>query len=130
MDCLYLKTSMLRKSCSEPGCPSANQSRHPQPQRSSRLRLVKLLIVMKPHSGVFAIFDTRPNIAFAMNRACQFLHNLTDVHMAVVKRTLRYIQGTSGTILKFQRSSSLVPSAFSNADCADCPDDRRSMSNL
>jgi hypothetical protein len=78
---------------------------------------------MKPHSGVFAIFDTRPNIAFAMNRACQFLHNLTDVHMAVVKRTLRYIQGTSGTILKFQRS------AFSNADWAGCHD-KRSMSNL
>jgi hypothetical protein len=36
---------------------------------------------------------TRPDISFAVNRVCQFLHSPTDLHMAAVKRILRYIQG-------------------------------------
>jgi hypothetical protein len=37
---------------------------------------------------------TRPDISFAVNRVCQFLHSPTDLHMAAVKRILRYVQGT------------------------------------
>jgi hypothetical protein len=37
---------------------------------------------------------TRPNISFAVNKVCQFLHAPTIVHWCVVKRILRYFQGT------------------------------------
>jgi hypothetical protein len=35
---------------------------------------------------------TRPNIAFAVNKVCQFLHAPTTVHLAAVKMILRYIK--------------------------------------
>ena len=31
---------------------------------------------------------TRPDISFAVNRVCQFLHTPTEEHMSVVKRIL------------------------------------------
>jgi len=38
---------------------------------------------------------TRPNICFAVNRVCQFMHAPTDSHWAAVKRVLRYLKGTA-----------------------------------
>jgi histone deacetylase 1/2 len=59
---------------------------------------------------------TRPDICFAVNKVCQFLHAPTTVHWSSVKRILRYIQGSLTTGLQIQRSSSMVVSAFSDAD--------------
>jgi hypothetical protein len=35
---------------------------------------------------------TRPDIAFPVNKVCQFLHAPTTMHWVVVKRILRYIK--------------------------------------
>uniref|UniRef100_A0A8R7Q6X9 Reverse transcriptase Ty1/copia-type domain-containing protein n=1 Tax=Triticum urartu TaxID=4572 RepID=A0A8R7Q6X9_TRIUA len=69
---------------------------------------------------------TRPDIAYAVNKVCQFLHAPTTVHWTVVKRILRYLQGTQSHGLKLCKSDSMLVSAFSDADWAGCPDDRRS----
>ena len=69
---------------------------------------------------------TRPDISFSVNKVCQFLHAPTTSHWTAVKRILRYIKGTLNTGLTFRRSSSTLLSAFSDADWAGCPDDRRS----
>ena len=69
---------------------------------------------------------TRPDIAFAVNKVCQFLHAPTTVHWSAVKRILRYISGTINLGLHIQRSKSMLVSAFSDADWAGCIDDRRS----
>jgi histone deacetylase 1/2 len=69
---------------------------------------------------------TRPDLAFAVNKVCQFLHNPTTVHWTTVKRILRYIKGTIDIGLKIIKSVSLVMSAFSDADWAGSIDDRRS----
>jgi histone deacetylase 1/2 len=37
---------------------------------------------------------TRPDISFAVNKVCQFLHAPTMIHWTAVKRILRYIHGT------------------------------------
>jgi histone deacetylase 1/2 len=37
---------------------------------------------------------TRPDISFAINKVCQFLHAPTTTHLSYVKRILRYIRGT------------------------------------
>jgi hypothetical protein len=34
---------------------------------------------------------TRPDVSFAVNLACQFLHAPTELHMVAVKRILRYV---------------------------------------
>ncbi|XP_071681629.1 uncharacterized protein [Lolium perenne] len=69
---------------------------------------------------------TRPDLSYAVNRVCQYLHAPTDVHWSAVKRILRYVSHTSSFGLHLRASSSGVLSAFSNADWAGCPDDRRS----
>ena len=43
---------------------------------------------------------TRPDIAFPVNKVCQFLHAHTTVHWAVVKRILRYVKQSSKLGLK------------------------------
>jgi histone deacetylase 1/2 len=67
---------------------------------------------------------TRPDISFAVNKVCQFLHAPTTVHWSAVKRILSYIQGTLDVGPKIRKSSSITVSAFSNADWAGCVDDR------
>ncbi|CAL8990669.1 unnamed protein product, partial [Prunus brigantina] len=68
---------------------------------------------------------TRPDIAFAVNQVCQFMHRPTTVHWIAVKRILRYLNGTISHGL-FYRPSSLHLIAYSDADYAGDPDDRRS----
>jgi len=69
---------------------------------------------------------TRPDLSFSINKVCQFLHSPTTVHWEAVKRILRYVQGTIDLGLKIRKSNSMLVSAFSDADWAGCPDDRRS----
>jgi histone deacetylase 1/2 len=69
---------------------------------------------------------TRPDIAFSVNKVCQFLHAPKTVHWTAVKRILRYLKGTLSLGLRLSKSGSTMVSAFSDADWAGCLDDRRS----
>ncbi|KAJ0980580.1 hypothetical protein J5N97_008835 [Dioscorea zingiberensis] len=69
---------------------------------------------------------TRPDIAFSVNKVCQFLHSPTSSHWTAVKRILRYLKHTSTVGLSIRRSGSTLVSAFSDVDWAGCADDRRS----
>ena len=69
---------------------------------------------------------TRPDISFAVNKVCQFLHAPTTVHMTAAKRIVRYVKNTLNVGLNFSKSSSTLISAFSDSDWAGCLDDRRS----
>ncbi|CAH9065651.1 unnamed protein product, partial [Cuscuta europaea] len=40
---------------------------------------------------------TRPEISYAVNRVCQFMHAPTVTHWQAVKRLLRYLKGTITT---------------------------------
>jgi hypothetical protein len=68
---------------------------------------------------------TWPDLAFAVNKVSPYLHAPTDAHWAAVKRILRYLQGCTKLGLKFVKNSSLLVSAFADADWAGCLDDRR-----
>ena len=68
----------------------------------------------------------RPDISYSVNKVCQFLHSPTSTHWTAVKRILRYLQGTKSHGLKLGKSDSMLVSAFSDADLAGCPDNRRS----
>ena len=73
---------------------------------------------------------TRPDLAFSVNKVCQFLHAPTTEHWTAVKRILRYVKGTLDYGLKIRKSSSLCVSGFSDADWAGSLDDRRSTSGF
>lgn len=69
---------------------------------------------------------TRPDISFAVNKVCQYLHAPTTAHWTDVKRIVRYVKHTVSLGLNFRRSNSTLVSAFSDADWAGCSDDRKS----
>jgi hypothetical protein len=69
---------------------------------------------------------TRPDLRFAVNRVCQFMHRPLQPHWQAVKRILRYLKHTLSHGLLISRTSSLQLQAYSDADWAGCPDDRRS----
>jgi hypothetical protein len=73
---------------------------------------------------------TRPDLAYSINKVCQYLHSPTSLHWTTVKRILRYLQHTLSTGLLIRRLDSTLLSAFSNADWADCSDDRKSTSRF
>ncbi|XP_019054703.1 PREDICTED: uncharacterized protein LOC109115298 [Nelumbo nucifera] len=59
---------------------------------------------------------TRPDVAFAVNKACQFLQNPTNGHWTIVKRILRYLKVTIEHGLFFAFNSPRYLVAFSNVD--------------
>ncbi|XP_019192715.1 PREDICTED: uncharacterized protein LOC109187009 [Ipomoea nil] len=71
---------------------------------------------------------TRPDLSYAVNRLCQFMHSPTDEHWALVKRVLRYVKGTMDYGLRLSPSSSLAIHAFSDSDWTGCPIDKKSTS--
>lgn len=73
---------------------------------------------------------TRPDLAFAVNKVCQFMHAPTEFHWGLVKRILRYLKHTSmfGILLKPSPSLQLSFSAYTDSDWAGSLDDRRSTS--
>nr|XP_028960760.1 uncharacterized protein LOC108170311 [Malus domestica] len=68
---------------------------------------------------------TRPNIAFSVNQACQFMHNPMESHVTAVKRIIRYLKGTSEYGIQFQ-SGTIYLQSYSEADWAGDPNDKRS----
>ena len=59
---------------------------------------------------------TRPDIFFAVNRVCQFMHAPTNSHWAAVKHILCYLKGTTSYGFHITRSSSFVLYGFIDAD--------------
>uniref|UniRef100_A0A2N9HAK4 Reverse transcriptase Ty1/copia-type domain-containing protein n=1 Tax=Fagus sylvatica TaxID=28930 RepID=A0A2N9HAK4_FAGSY len=72
---------------------------------------------------------TRPDIAFAVNRVCQFMHQPSTLHFAAAKRILRYLKGTLDKGVLFQPGP-LALTAFTDADWAGDASDRRSTSGI
>ncbi|CAL2258747.1 unnamed protein product [Prunus armeniaca] len=72
---------------------------------------------------------TRPDIAFSVHQVCQFMQNPMVSHFTAVKRILRYLKGTMHFGLSYTRGN-LNLTAFSDADWAGDPNDRRSTTGL
>ena len=59
-------------------------------------------------SFMYVMICTKPNIAQAMRAISRFMVDLGKEHWSVVKRILRYINGTSGVALCFEGSKFIV----------------------
>ena len=73
---------------------------------------------------------TRPDIAFSVNRLCQFMHNPLDTHWQALKRLLRYIKGTSSHGIFFSKDSPPTLHCFTDSDWGGDHDDRRSTNGF
>ncbi|KAM1319725.1 hypothetical protein ACFX2H_004687 [Malus domestica] len=77
---------------------------------------------------------TRPDIAFAVHQVCQFMQRPMESHFSAVKRILRYLKGTLNLGIHYVRGGLEVNSdtirAFSDADWAGDPNDRRSTTGF
>ena len=69
---------------------------------------------------------TRPDISYAVHIVNQFMAAPRSPHYAAVLRILRYLKGTIFDGLHFSSHSSLTLQAYSDADWAGDPTDRRS----
>uniref|UniRef100_A0A2N9HPA0 Integrase catalytic domain-containing protein n=1 Tax=Fagus sylvatica TaxID=28930 RepID=A0A2N9HPA0_FAGSY len=79
--------------------------------------------------GLQYLTFTRPDLSYAVNHICQFMHQPTDHHLVAAKRILRYVQGTLHHGLTF-RPGPLSLTAFTDSDWAGDPMDRRSTIGL
>ncbi|KAI5355191.1 hypothetical protein L3X38_008086 [Prunus dulcis] len=75
--------------------------------------------------GLQYLTFSRPDIAFAVNTLCQFMHTPTEPHFAVVKRVLRYLAGTLTHGIHFTYGGVHLQ-AYSDDDWASDVNDRRS----
>ncbi|GJX00395.1 ribonuclease H-like domain-containing protein, partial [Tanacetum coccineum] len=71
---------------------------------------------------------TRPDLSYAVQQVCLYMHDPREPHLSVMKRILRYVRGTldHGLQLYISPTSQLI--AYSDADWAGCPTTRRSTS--
>ena len=67
---------------------------------------------------------TRPDIVFAVNKACWSMHSPQSADWIHLKHLLRYLKGTVTHGLYFNSRSSPSLTAFSDADWAGDPNDR------
>ncbi|GKC15695.1 ribonuclease H-like domain-containing protein, partial [Tanacetum coccineum] len=71
---------------------------------------------------------TRPDISYAVQQVCLYMHDPREPHFLALKRILRYVRGTLDYGLQVFSSSTTDLVSYSDADWAGCPTARRSTS--
>lgn len=76
--------------------------------------------------GLQYLTITRPDLAFTVNKLCQYMHNPQQSHWKIVKRVLRYINGTKDHGLLFTKLDTPSLVGYCDSDWASDPSDMRS----
>nr|GEU91966.1 ribonuclease H-like domain-containing protein [Tanacetum cinerariifolium] len=71
---------------------------------------------------------TRPDISYAVQQVCLYMHDLREPYFSALKRIPRYVQGTLDYGFKLFSSSTTDLVAYFDADWAGSPTTRRSTS--
>ncbi|GJU76683.1 ribonuclease H-like domain-containing protein [Tanacetum coccineum] len=71
---------------------------------------------------------TRPDITYAVQQVCLYMHDPWEPRFSTLKRILRYVHGTLDYGLQLFSSTTDSLIAYSDADWAGCPTTRRSTS--
>lgn len=80
--------------------------------------------------GLQYLMLSRPEITFAVNQVCQFMHNPRTTHLQAVKHIYHYIKGTLEHGIKFHKTCDYLLRGYANADWVGSVDDRRSTMAL
>lgn len=73
---------------------------------------------------------TRPDLSYAMQQLCLFMHDPRESHFLAMKRLIRYLQGTKTMGLQLLKKQSMKLTAYTDADWGGCPTTRRSTSGF
>ncbi|XP_071691644.1 uncharacterized mitochondrial protein AtMg00810-like [Rutidosis leptorrhynchoides] len=84
--------------CRTPVEPSAKLTCHGPPVKGPTLYLSLA-------GALQYLTFTRPNISYAVQQVCLFMHDPREQHMYALKRIIRYIQGTTDLGLQLYASS-------------------------
>nr|GEW08474.1 ribonuclease H-like domain-containing protein [Tanacetum cinerariifolium] len=64
---------------------------------------------------------TRPNISYVVHRLSQFMHSSINSHLDDALRVLRYLKGSLGSGVQFNKNGNLKLRAYADSDWARCP---------
>ncbi|GJX88620.1 ribonuclease H-like domain-containing protein [Tanacetum coccineum] len=78
--------------------------------------------------GLQYLTFTHPEISYAVQHVCLYMHDPREPHFSALKRILRYVRGTLNFGLQLYASSTSSLVAYSDADWAGCPTTMRSTS--
>ncbi|GJR55105.1 ribonuclease H-like domain-containing protein [Tanacetum coccineum] len=78
--------------------------------------------------GLQYLTFTRPDLSYAVQQVCLYMHDPREPHFAALKRILRYVQGTLELGLQLYASATTSLVGYTDADWAGCPSTRRSTS--
>ena len=73
---------------------------------------------------------TRPDITYAVQQLCLFMHDPREPHLVALHRVIRYLQGTKHMGLQLLKQQSMKLTAYTDADWAGCPSTRKSTSGF
>ncbi|KAL9811798.1 putative RNA-directed DNA polymerase [Arabidopsis thaliana] len=71
---------------------------------------------------------TRPDISYAVQQVCLFMHDPRESHLHALRRLIHYIKGSTSQGLSITKSPSTKLVAYSDVDWAGCLNTRRSTS--
>ncbi|GJY81775.1 retrovirus-related pol polyprotein from transposon TNT 1-94 [Tanacetum coccineum] len=80
-------------------------------------------------STLLYLTASRPDLQFAICMCARYQARPTEKHLHAVKRIFRYLKGTGNRVLWYPKDSSIVLTAFADADHAGCQDTHRSTSS-
>ncbi|MCH82858.1 copia-type polyprotein [Trifolium medium] len=92
--------------------------------------LLMLLMYKQMIGCLMYLLATRLDMAFSVCLAARYMERPTEMHVAVVKRILRYLKGTLnfGILYKYKADIELIMQGWSDSDYAGDHDDRKSTS--
>ena len=59
---------------------------------------------------------TRPDISYAVQQVCLFMHDPHELHLQALKRVIRYLQGTKTMGLQLLKKQKMALTAYTDAD--------------
>ncbi|GJY12893.1 ribonuclease H-like domain-containing protein [Tanacetum coccineum] len=78
--------------------------------------------------GLQYLTFTHPDLSYAVQQVCLYMHDPKEPHFAALKRILRYVRGTMDFGLQLYASATTSLVGYTDADWAGCPSTRMSTS--
>ena len=79
---------------------------------------INVIVYRRVVGGLQHLWMTRPDISFSVNKLSQFMHLSSEHHWGVVKRLLRYLNGTRSLGIRILANTPLTLHGFSYVDWA------------